>query len=88
MTVMLPDDVVSNPELNGQDLLVEVACRLFDADLIPKGRATRLTGLSRVEFEGELIRRGLPIIRYTDDMWAQELRSLDEWEATRGDRRE
>jgi predicted HTH domain antitoxin len=88
MTVTLPDNVVSNPELNGQELLIEVACRLYDADLIPKGRATRLTGLSRVAFEEELIRRGLPIIRYTDEMWAQELRSLEEWEAARGDRRQ
>jgi predicted HTH domain antitoxin len=59
------------------EALIEIACRLYDADRIAKPQATRLTGLSRAEFEEELTKRGLPWIRINyDETYEREFAKL------------
>jgi predicted HTH domain antitoxin len=76
MPVTISDDVLKQANLSERDALIEIACRLFDADKLTKTQASRLAGLSRIDFEAELVRRGLPVIHIDDEYWEQELKSL------------
>ncbi len=66
MTVTIPDEIALKSGVTDRDLLIEIACRLFDKEKISKFEATSMTGLSRVEFENEMVKRGLPWIRISD----------------------
>ncbi len=73
MPLTIPDHVLDELRAKSPETLIELACRLYTADVIVKPEATRLAGLERVDFEAELTNRGLPWIRITaDDYWEQE----------------
>lgn len=76
MPAIISDEMLKAAGMTEQEARIELACRLYDAQRIGKGLAARLAGLARLEFEDELVNRGLPVIRYTDQMWAQDLRTL------------
>lgn len=76
MNISLTDEVAKRLGSTEREVLIELACRLFDADVIEKPDATRLCGLERVEFEAELRKRGLAVWHANDAYWAQELVSL------------
>ena len=59
MTINIPDDILKRAGLTERELLIELACRLFDAEKLGKGEAAQLCGLGRTDFENELHRRGL-----------------------------
>jgi len=75
VTLNIPDGV------QGHDVLVEAACRLFDAQKLTKTEASRMCGMTRVEFDAALMERGLPVIRYTEEMWGQDQEALDRMRA-------
>jgi predicted HTH domain antitoxin len=76
MPAIISDEFLRAAGLTEQEARTELACRLYDAQRIGKGLAARLAGLTRLEFEDELVKRGLPVIRYTEQMWEQDLRTL------------
>jgi predicted HTH domain antitoxin len=69
MPVVISDDILQHANLSEREALIEIACHLYDAQRIGKGLAARLAGLTRPEFDDELVRRGLPVIRYTDHLF-------------------
>jgi predicted HTH domain antitoxin len=77
MTLTLPDDVVKQTGLTEREILIELACRLFDAGKLYLWPAAQVAGLSRVEMEGELIKRKIKIYRPTVEDLAEELAGLD-----------
>lgn len=83
MTLTIPDEMLRDSGLSEREVMIEIACRLFDAGVIYKPTATRLLGISRDEFDAELIARGLPVIRIDEEYWEQEKQSLAEWERRR-----
>jgi predicted HTH domain antitoxin len=76
MPVVISDEVLKEARLTQAEALIEIACRLFDAGKLDSPAAARLAGLSRTEFEAQLIARDLPLVRYSDDMWEQEAAGL------------
>jgi predicted HTH domain antitoxin len=77
MPLTIPDRVLDELRMHAPATLVELACRLYEADAIEKPQATKLAGLSRTEFEGELTKRGLPWIRINyDETYAREFEEL------------
>lgn len=78
MTVEIPDELLTGSDVTERDVRVEIACRLYDAEKIGKGAAARMAGLTRMEFEEELIRRDLPLIRYSEEMWKRDLEALEQ----------
>ena len=77
MALTIPDETLDDLRKASGDALIDIACRLFDADRISKREATRLTGLFRVEFEGELTKRGLPWIHLDwDETYAKEFEQI------------
>jgi predicted HTH domain antitoxin len=81
MPLTISDELLKDAGLTEREALIEFACRMFDADRLTKPMALRVSGLSRVEFERELINRGLPIIHYTEEMWEQDLEALAKMDA-------
>jgi predicted HTH domain antitoxin len=77
MTFDLPDEILQQAGLaTERDVRIELACRLFDADKLPKWPACQLCGLTRPEFEAELHKRGLAVVHITEEYMRQELESL------------
>ena len=72
----IPDDVLKREGLTAKQMQIEVACRLFDAQKLSKFEASQLCGLTRDEFNSELLARKLPIIRYTEEMLEEDLRHI------------
>lgn len=77
MPLSIPDRVLQQMGLSEREALVEVACRLFDANKLGKADAGSMCGLSRVEFEAELLARGLPLVHIDEEWIEQERRSLE-----------
>jgi len=77
MTLTIPDDVLRQTGLTERELLIELACRLYDAEKLSKPAAVQLSGLERADFEDELVKRGLPWIRVSGDNYLEpEMRSI------------
>lgn len=80
MPVTLTDDVLKAAGMTEGEALVEIACRFFDTGRLSKFDASRLAGLSRLEFEAELMKRNLSLIHIDEEYWRQELESLRRFE--------
>ena len=78
MPLTIPDSLLAEAGLTPDDGRIEIACRLFDAGKLTMPAATRWTGLSRTEFEGELLRRDLAVCRPTEEDLKQDLDTLDQ----------
>jgi predicted HTH domain antitoxin len=76
MPVLITDDMLAQAGLSEGEATVEIACRLYAANRLTLPAAARWAGLSRVEFEQELIVRNLPLVRIDESYWRQELDSL------------
>ena len=77
MPLVIPDDILATAGLSEAEARVEVACRLFDAGKLPLWDAAQWAGLSRVEFEGQLLERGIAIYRPTSEDLRNELEAMD-----------
>ena len=60
-----------------QELRKEAVLRLFAQRRIPAGLATRLLGLTRLQFLDLLQQRGMPHIVYTFEDWQEDLANLE-----------
>lgn len=76
MPLTFTDDDLRAMDMDERLARIEIACRLYDADKLPKGAAARLVGMSRDEFNAELVKRGLPVIRYTEEDFEREMETL------------
>ena len=73
MPLVIPDEVLQQAGLSEREALIEFACRLFDIGKLALCPAAKLAGLSRVEMEGELMKRKIPIYRPTPEDLAEEI---------------
>jgi predicted HTH domain antitoxin len=76
MPVIIPDEILKSANLTERDALIEIICHFYDAGKLSKGWAARFLGLSRAEFEDELIRRGMPLLRFTMEMLHDDVETL------------
>lgn len=84
MCLSIPDDILKEVGLTGREALIEFACSLFNSDRLSKPAASRLCGLSRGDFENELVKRGLPVLHITEEYMRQEAESLRRLEQLEG----
>ncbi len=77
MPVVIPDEVLKEAGLTEREALIEIACRLFDIEKLHLWPAAQLAGLTRVEMEGELAKRNIPIYRPTVEDLEEELAAMD-----------
>lgn len=77
MMLVLPDDPLRQAGLDEQQARLEFACWLFDSGRIDLWPAAQVAGLSRPEFEAELLRRGIAIHHYTESDFAADIQTAD-----------
>jgi predicted HTH domain antitoxin len=73
MPVVISDETLQQAGLSERDARIEIACRLFDAEKLQLWPAAQLAGLSRVEFESELMSRGIALVRVDEAYLKHEL---------------
>lgn len=79
MSVTIPDDIVQSTQMTEAELKVEIAVMLYKQQKISSGKARAWTGLTVIEFQHELAKRGLFINYDVEDLEAdiKTLQSLD-----------
>jgi len=81
MPVIIPDETLKQAGLTEKEALIEIACRLFDADKLHLWPAAQLAGMTRGEFESALISRGIAVHRVDEQYLKHELAmSSRSWE--------
>jgi predicted HTH domain antitoxin len=83
MPLTISDDLLEAAGLSPGEARIEIACRMFDAGKLALWPAARWAGLSRVEFEAELHRRGIPIYRPTIEDITSDLAAFERLDAQR-----
>ena len=77
MPLTLSDEVLQQTGMSADEARVEIACRLFDAGKLALWPAAQLAQMTRVEFEGELVQRKIPVYRYTADDLKSDLETIE-----------
>lgn len=74
--LVIPAETMRDLGMCEREALIEVACRLYDAEKLSMPAAAKMCGKSRMEFFDELATRGLPTIRITPEDLAQDVATL------------
>lgn len=76
MCLHIPNEVLTQAGLTDREALIEFACSLFQAHRLTLWPAAQLAGLSRVEMEGELRKRGIAIYAPSVEDLREDLENL------------
>lgn len=78
MSVVIPDDILQATNMTESELKLEIAIMLYKQQKISSGKVRNWTGLTVIEFQQELAKRGLCINYDTEDFQSdvRTLRSL------------
>jgi len=68
MSVVIPDQILTQSGLSSNELLLKVALLLFKEEKLTLGQASRLAGLHQMEFQRELANAGIPIHYGKEDL--------------------
>lgn len=61
MSVLIPDEVVHATGLSAAELMQEIAILLFQKEKLSIGQASRLAGMTRLQFQHLLASRQIPL---------------------------
>jgi predicted HTH domain antitoxin len=70
MSVVIPDDILRATKMSEDELKLEIAIMLYKQEKISSGKARAWTGLTTIEFQHELAKRGLCINYDVEDLQA------------------
>ncbi|BAY44257.1 hypothetical protein SAMD00079811_18530 [Scytonema sp. HK-05] len=70
MSVVIPDDILLSTKMTEDELKLEIAIMLYNQEKISGGKARAWTGLTVIEFQRELTKRGLCINYDVEDLQA------------------
>ncbi len=76
MPVVISDQTLEQAGMTEREALIEIACRLFDIGKLHLWPAEQMAGMSRVEFEQELMDRKISVYRPTIEDLHQDLAAL------------
>jgi len=76
MKIEIPEDIVKRIGMSERELLIELACHLFQIQRLTLFFASKLAAVSQCEFEDILLERGIPIYRYSEDDLRADLDAL------------
>lgn len=80
MPLTITDEELQAAGVSAEEARLELACRLFQAGKLDLWPAAQLAGLTRVQMEEALIKRKIPIYVMTEEIWQEELSTLDRLE--------
>lgn len=78
MSIVIPDDILQATKMTEDELRLEIAIMLYKQEKISSGKAPAWTGLTVIEFQHELAKRGLCLNYDVEDLRAdiQTLQSM------------
>jgi len=77
MGLIIPDDILQATRMTAEELRQEIAVLLFQRDKLTLGQASRLAGMSRLQFQHLLASRQIPV-HYDVAEFEEDLRTLGE----------
>jgi predicted HTH domain antitoxin len=77
MPLTIPDETLAAARMTEQELRVEIACRLFEADKLSLWPAAQLAGMSRDDFIDALHQRGIGWPRLDVEDFEQDAKAID-----------
>jgi predicted HTH domain antitoxin len=77
MPVVISDETLQQAGMTEREALIEIACRLFDIGKLRLWPAAKMAGMSRGEFEQELMSRKIPVYRPTLQDFADDVATLE-----------
>lgn len=75
MALIISDKVLEQAKVSADDLLVDLACYLYEKKRLSTGQARALVGLNQIAFQQELAARGIDI-HYTEEDLEKDLKNL------------
>ncbi|MEC4983347.1 MAG: UPF0175 family protein [Oscillatoria sp. PMC 1068.18] len=75
MSALIPDHILQAARITEAELIIEVAIMLYKQEKISSGKARAWTGLSVIEFQEELAKRGLNV-NYDVEDFQEDLKTL------------
>ena len=75
MALIITDETLSKAHLTADELLIELACYLYDKKRLSTGQARTLAGLDQISFQKELAKRNI-YIHYTEEDLDKDLENL------------
>lgn len=73
----VPEDILKREGISETEARLELACRLFQIGRLSLWPAAQLAGLTRVQMEDELFKRGIGAYGTTMEEYERDLASLD-----------
>ncbi|MBM4035116.1 MAG: UPF0175 family protein [Planctomycetes bacterium] len=77
MSVVVPDDVLESARMTADELRQEIAVLLFQKDKLTLAQASRLAGMTRLQFQHLLASREIPVHYSVADL-EEDLKTLRE----------
>jgi predicted HTH domain antitoxin len=77
MSIIIPDEVLSNTRMTASELKQEIAIMLFQKEKLTLAQASRLAEMHRVAFQHLLASRQIPIHYDIEDL-EQDLKNLQQ----------
>jgi predicted HTH domain antitoxin len=75
MSVVIPDDILQATKMTENELKLEIAIMLYKQHKISSGKVRAWTGLTVIEFQHQLARRGL-YINYDVEDFQSDVKTL------------
>ena len=79
MSILIPDEILRATRMTEDELKLEIAIMLYKQEKISSGKARAWTGLTVIEFQHELAKRGL-LINYDVEDFQSDIRTLQSME--------
>jgi predicted HTH domain antitoxin len=77
MPVVISDETLKQAGMTEQEAIVEIACRLYDIGKLQLWPAAKMAGMSRGDFEQELMNRKIYVYRPTVQDFADDVATLE-----------
>ncbi len=74
--LIISADTLRSAKCSADDLKIDFAVYMYDKNRLSIGQAKRIAGLSQIEFQKELSKRGISI-KYSIEDIEQDLKNLD-----------
>jgi predicted HTH domain antitoxin len=75
MALIISDKVLEQAQVSADELLIDLACYLYEKKRMSTGQARALVGLNQIEFQQELAARDIDI-HYTEEDLEKDLKNL------------
>lgn len=61
MALLITDDILDNVQMSGNELLIDIACYLYEKKKLSFGKARAMSQLDQISFQMELGKRSIDI---------------------------